>query len=150
MADVPEPDDRTGVTLPAPLAAPLPLEAEAMRAASAARQPGPRPDTARRPSRQHRAARRRLATERLFADLASLAGIPAGSYAVGEELEGALCLIQTEVGFEVFLAADGARHELQVFSTEEAACFYLFGVLAADAVRAGVLAPVPGWQPQTA
>jgi hypothetical protein len=80
-----------------------------------------------------------MATELLFADLASQAGIPADRYAVGEEVEGALCLVQTDTGFEVFHSADGARHELQVFDTEEAACFYLFGVLAADAVRAGLL-----------
>jgi hypothetical protein len=34
-----------------------------------------------------------------------------------------------------------------VFSDEESACFYLFGVLAADAVRTGVL--VPGQTGQT-
>jgi hypothetical protein len=145
-----EQDDRTGVTLPTPVAAPLPLEAEAMRAASASRHFSPHADAATGASRQHRAARRRLATERLFADLASLAGIPADSYSVGEEIAGALCLIQTESGFDVFLSADGARHELQFFSTEEAACFYLFGVLAAEAVRTGVLARVPGRQPRTA
>ena len=84
-----------------------------------------------------------MATERLFGDLASLAGIPAGSYAVGEDVEGALCLVQTQHGFEVFHSAGGARHELQVFATEESACFYLFGVLAAEAVRNGSLARVP-------
>jgi hypothetical protein len=145
-----EPDDRTGVTLPEPTAAPLPLEAEAMRAASAARQVRPEPDDLPVSSRQDRAARRRMATERLFADLASLAGIPAESYAVGEEAEGALCLIQAETGFEVFHLADGARHELQLFATEESACFYLFGVLAAEAVRAGLLSRAPGRQPRTA
>jgi hypothetical protein len=81
-------------------------------------------------------------TERLFADLASLAGIPADSYAVGEQVDGAMCLLETEQGFEVFLAAGGARHELQTFATEEAACFYLFGVLAAEEVRTGGLARV--------
>jgi hypothetical protein len=50
-------------------------------------------------------------------------------------------LIQTDNGFEVFHSADGARHELQVFATEESACFYLFGVLAAEAIRSGRLAP---------
>jgi hypothetical protein len=94
------------------------------------------------PTRQRRAARRRMATERLFADLAALAGIPVESYAVGEVIDGALCLVQTEQGFEVFHSAAGARHELQVFATEESACFYLFGVLAAEAVRNGSLAPV--------
>jgi hypothetical protein len=95
------------------------------------------------PARRSRAARRRMATERLFADLAALAAIPADSYAVGEAVDGALCLVQTEHGFEVFHSAGGARHELQVFATEEAACFYLFGVLAAEAVRSGSLARVP-------
>jgi len=142
------PDDRTGVALPAPAATPLPLEAEAMRAASAAAAP------ARQQSRQHRTARPRMDTERLFTDLASLAGIRADSYAVGEEVEGAMCLLETEEGFEVFLAAGGARHELQTFATEEAACFYLFGVLAAEEVRTGALAHSEAagqdWQSQTA
>ncbi len=107
------------------------------------------------PARRSRGARRRMATERLFADLATLAGIPADSYAVGEAVDGALCLVQTEHGFEVFHSAGDARHELQVFVSEEAACFYLFGVLAAEAVRNGSLAriPVPAGlgpgQPQT-
>jgi hypothetical protein len=178
---VPIPDDRTGVTLPTPAETPLPLEAEAMRAASASRfredtspNPGPLPEatptagydagTVMLPpepltappsgTRQRRTARKRMATEALFADLASLAGIPADSYSVGAEAEGALCLVQTEHGFEVFLYADGARHELQLFSAEEAACFYLFGVLTAEAVRTGALARVPDevsdWHARTA
>ncbi len=170
-AQAPVPDDRTGVALPTPLATPLPLEAEAMRAASAAAAPGrevaatvpaapPAPEPAparqrsRQRSRQHRAAGQRKDTERLFTDLASLAGIPADSYAVGEEVEGAMCLLETKRGFEVFLAASGDRHELQTFATEEAACFYLFGVLAAEEVRTGALARVAGarqgWHSQTA
>jgi hypothetical protein len=113
----------------APSAAPAPLAAAVAERSAA-------------PTRQRRAARRRMATERLFADLAALAGIPVESYAVGEIIDGALCLVQTEQGFEVFHSAAGARHELQVFATEESACFYLFGVLAAEAVRNGSLAPV--------
>jgi hypothetical protein len=155
---VPVQDDTTGVALPIPAEAPLPLEAEALRAAAATRRPRqaaaqPRaamPSDQRlsaappaSPPGQRRAARPRMATERLFADLASLAGIPADSYAVGEEVEGALCLLQTEDGFEVFHSAGGARHEIQVFATEESACFYLFGLLAAEAVRNGTLARVP-------
>jgi hypothetical protein len=160
----PIPDSTTGVALPVTAEAPLPLEAEAMRAATAARRPRPAPrrvaaaipplaanpaasmaaaaEHPLAPARQRRSARRRMATERLFADLAALAGIPAESYAVGEVVDGALCLVQTEQGFEVFHSAAGARHELQVFATEESACFYLFGVLAAEAVRNGSLAPV--------
>jgi hypothetical protein len=158
-AHVPAPDDKTGVALPAPPSMPLPLEAEAMRAArslatllAAAEPPDPAP--ASQPSRQNRAAGRRMDTERLFADLASLAGIPADSYAVGEEVEGSMCLVEAEQGFEVFLAAGGARHELQAFATEEAACFYLFGVLVAEEVRTGALARVEragqGWHSETA
>jgi hypothetical protein len=154
---VPVPDDATGVALPIPAEAPLPLEAEALRAASAARRPrraaAPPAATASDqqrsaapvapPAGQRRTARPRLATERLFADLASLAGIPADSYAVGEEVDGAMCLLQTDHGFEVFHSAGGARHELQAFATEEPACFYLFGLLAAEAVRNGTLTRAP-------
>jgi hypothetical protein len=97
--------------------------------------------------RQRHSARRRLATERLFAELANLAAIPVDSYAVGEEVEGAFCLLQTERGFEVFHSVEGNRYELQCFATEESACFYLFGVLAAEAVRTGSLAPRSGTPP---
>jgi hypothetical protein len=93
--------------------------------------------------RQPRAARRRMATERLFADLASQAGIPSDAYSIGEDVEGALCLIQAGEKFEVYHSSGGAQHELQVFPTEESACFYLFGVLAAEAVRNGSLGRVP-------
>ena len=95
------------------------------------------------PSRPRRAARRRMATERLFADLASDAGIPSDAYAIGEDVEGALCLVQAGDKFEVYHSSGGAQHELQVFPTEESACFYLFGVLAAEAVRNGTLGRVP-------
>jgi hypothetical protein len=82
-----------------------------------------------------------MATERIFSELASLASIPADSYAVGEEIDGAMCLLETPSGFEVFSSTGGVRHEIRVFSDEESACFYLFGLLAADAVRTGVLVP---------
>jgi hypothetical protein len=82
-----------------------------------------------------------MATERIFGELASLAAIPASAYSVGEEVDGAMCLLETADGFEVFTSAGGSRHEVRVFSDEESACFYLFGVLAADAVRTGVLVP---------
>jgi hypothetical protein len=39
------------------------------------------------------------------------------------------------------MALDGARHEARSFPDEEAAYFYLFGVLAAEAVRNGALLP---------
>ena len=89
-----------------------------------------------------RAARRqRVPTREIFCELADLASIPRAAYALETETDGAICLLPTPDGFEVFIAADGARHELRSFAEEEAAYFYLFGVLAADAVRSGALAP---------
>jgi hypothetical protein len=60
---------------------------------------------------------------------------------VGEEIDGALCLIESADGFEVFSFMGGARHEVRAFEDEESAYFYLFGVLAAEAVRTGLLTP---------
>jgi hypothetical protein len=127
---------------------PLPLEAAALRAASARtlQQPEVPPAPAAAPPaqaspRRRRSALNRLATQRIFSELASLAAIPPSAYAVGEEVDGAMCLIQTPEGFEVFNAAAGSRHEVRLFDDEESAYFYLFGVLAAEAVRTGRLAP---------
>jgi hypothetical protein len=148
------PSTARGAALASPTLPPLAANSPAAPLAAAVAANPPAPTAA--PARQRRAARRRMATERLFADLAALAGIPADSYAVGEIVDGALCLVQTEQGFEVFHSAAGARHELQVFATEESACFYLFGLLAAEAVRNGSLAPVfvpaglSGGHPETA
>jgi hypothetical protein len=89
-----------------------------------------------------RAARRqRVQTRDIFCELADLAAIPRTAYALETEIEGALCLIAGPGGFEVFMAIDGARHEARSFTDEEAAYFYLFGVLAAEAVRNGALLP---------
>jgi hypothetical protein len=127
---------------------PLPLEAAALRAASARtlQQPevppaAPLAQPAPASPRSRRSALNRLATQRIFSELASLAAIPPSAYAVGEEVDGAMCLIQTQEGFEVFNAAAGSRHEVRLFDDEESAYFYLFGVLAAEAVRTGRLAP---------
>jgi hypothetical protein len=139
-----------GLTPEPPVAKPAPIVAEPVRMIADAAPA--RPPRASAETRQRRSARSRLATERLFADLASLAGIPAQSYAIGELVDGAMCLVQTEQGFEVFHAAGRDRQELQVFTTEESACFYLFGVLAAEALRNGSLGrlsagSLPGGQP---
>ncbi len=99
------------------------------------------PGAARAAPRRRRTALRRLATQRVFSELASLAAMPPSAYAVGEEVDGAMCLIHTPDGFEVFNAAAGARHEVRLFDDEESAYFYLFGVLAAEAVRTGRLVP---------
>jgi hypothetical protein len=89
-----------------------------------------------------RAARRqRVSTKDIFSELADLAAIPRTAYALETEADGALCLVPTLDGFEVFVAMDGARHEARSFSDEEAAYFYMFGVLAAEAIRNGTLAP---------
>jgi hypothetical protein len=89
-----------------------------------------------------RAARRqRVPTREIFCELADLASIPRTAYALETETDGAICLLPTPDGFEVFIAADGARHEVRSFAEEEAAYFYLFGVLAAEGIRSGALAP---------
>ena len=104
----------------------------------------PEPDAGpgRRP---RRAARRppRAQARQVFAELAGLAALPPDSYAVDEAVDGAMCLVSTDTGFEVFSAADGVKREARLFNDEEAAYFYLFGLLAAEAVRDGRLVP-PG------
>jgi hypothetical protein len=94
------------------------------------------PATGRRSARKQR-----IPTRAIFSELADLAAIPRSAYALEQESDGAMCLLRTEEGFEVFSAADGARHEVRSFDDEEAAYFYLFGVLAAEAVRNGSLTP---------
>ena len=85
--------------------------------------------------------RDRVSPESVFAELLSLAAIPHAAYAVDQEVPGAMCLVKADGGFEVFSRTDDARLEVQFFQDEEAAYFYLFGVLAAEAVRSGRLAP---------
>lgn len=95
-----------------------------------------------RPTSGRRSARKqRVQTRSIFSELADLAAIPRTAYALEQESDGAMCLLRTGEGFEVFSAADGARHEVRTFEDEEAAYFYLFGVLAAEAVRNGTLIP---------
>ena len=92
-------------------------------------------------ARRHRGDRARVSAQQTFAELAGQAAIPAGSYALGAEREGAMCLMQAASGWQVFSFAGGARHETRQFTDEESAYFYLFGVLTAEAVRTGMLAP---------
>jgi len=87
------------------------------------------------------ARRHRASTRDIFSELADLAAIPRTAYALETEADGALCLVPSLDGFEVFVSMDGARHEVRSFSDEEAAYFYMFGVLAAEAIRNGTLAP---------
>jgi hypothetical protein len=95
--------------------------------------------------RGRRAARKpRLAMSAVFADLVDMADIPRSAYAVDEEVTGAMCLFKTDGGYEVFSCAEDARHEVRFFEDEEAAYFYLFGVLAAESLRNGRLSPRRG------
>jgi hypothetical protein len=102
---------------------------------------GPAAETPWPAPRRRRAAAARQATQRIFSELASQAAIPPGAYSVGAAVDGAMCLLPTERGFEVFTAAGGGKHEVRLFADEESAYFYLFGVLAAEAIRSGALAP---------
>ena len=52
-----------------------------------------------------------------------------------------MCLVHARGGYEVFSSADRTRHEVRFFEDEEAAYFYLFGILAAEAIRSGRLGP---------
>src|ERR1019366_6222904 len=61
-----------------------------------------------------RAARRqRVPTRSIFSELADLAAVPRTAYALEQEADGAMCLIRTPDGFEVFSASGGARHEVR-------------------------------------
>jgi hypothetical protein len=89
-----------------------------------------------------RSARKaRVTTQAIFSQLLELASIPQSAYAVDDEVDGAMCLIRAKGGYEVFSLADQSRHEVRFFDDEEAAYFYLFGILAAEAVRSGYLGP---------
>ena len=104
------------------------------------REPGSAPETAPVPGR--RTGRKdRISPESVFAELLSLAAIPQTAYAVDEEVPGAMCLVEADDGFEVFSRTEDARLEVHFFEDEEAAYFYLFGVLAAEAIRSGRLGP---------
>ena len=104
------------------------------------REPGSAPETPPVPGR--RTGRKdRISPESVFAELLSLAAIPQAAYAVDEEVPGAMCLVEADGGFEVFSRTEDARLEVHFFEDEEAAYFYLFGVLAAEAIRSGRLGP---------
>jgi len=111
--------------------------------------PGPGPWVAAPPASPpappagRRAGRRDRVPQSVFAELLSLAAIPHAAYAVDEEVPGAMCLVKADGGFEVFGRTDDARLDVRFFEDEEAAYFYLFGVLAAEAVRSGRLRPGP-------
>ena len=123
---------RTGPLAPAPSAAPGQQSPAGLAAGAFGKLTGA--------VRGRRAARKpRLAMSATFADLVDMADIPRSAYAVDEEVTGAMCLFKTDGGYEVFSCAEDARHEVRFFEEEESAYFYLFGVLAAEALRNGRL-----------
>ena len=114
--------------------------APAPPAPAAAPAPGADPAGGRYVGRRS-ARKTRVTTQAIFSQLLDLAAIPQSSYAVDDEVDGAMCLVRARGGYEVFSSADRARHEVRFFEDEEAAYFYLFGVLAAEAIRNGQLGP---------
>src|SRR5579859_8140043 len=96
------------------------------------------------PRGRHGGTGARPRTRETFSELVGLASLPQDSYAVDEVVEGEICVVGTARAFEFFIAADGTRHEVRLFADEEAAYFYLFGLLAAEAVRDGRLMPARG------
>jgi hypothetical protein len=53
-----------------------------------------------------------------------------------------MCLVKADGGYEVFSCTQDARLEVHFFEDEEAAYFYLFGVLAAEAIHSRRLGPI--------
>ena len=105
-------------------------------------EPRVRPESENTPPPGRRTARRdRVSPQSVFAELLSLAGIPQTAYAVDDEVAGAMCLVKADGGFEVFSCTQDARLEVHFFEDEEAAYFYLFGVLAAEAIHSRRLGP---------
>jgi hypothetical protein len=91
--------------------------------------------------RRRAAGKAHVTTQSFFMHLCEQASIPQSAYAVGEEIDGAMCLMRTDGGYEVFSSVDRVRREARFFEDEDAAYFYLFGILAAEAVRSGYLRP---------
>jgi hypothetical protein len=111
-------------------------------------EPRVRPESENAPSPGRRTARRdRVSPQSVFAELLSLAGIPQTAYAVDDEVAGAMCLVKADGGFEVFSCTQDARLEVHFFEDEEAAYFYLFGVLAAEAIHSRRLGPTRSNEP---
>jgi hypothetical protein len=111
-------------------------------------EPRVRPESENAPPPGRRTARRdRVSPQSVFAELLSLAGIPQTAYAVDDEVAGAMCLVKADGGFEVFSCTQDARLEVHFFEDEEAAYFYLFGVLAAEAIHSRRLGPTRSNEP---
>jgi hypothetical protein len=138
----PAPSPSPAAPSPAPAApSPAPAAASPAPAAASPAAPSPAAPPAAATAGRRTARRDRVSPQSVFAELLSLAGIPQAAYAVDEEVSGAMCVVKAEGGFEVFSCTDDARLEVHFFEDEEAAYFYLFGVLAAEAIRSRKLGP---------
>lgn len=73
-------------------------------------------------------------------------GVPAELVSLGAEADNAWCLLRTEIdgvpGWEVFWREQGNRYDWARFSSEQVACFYLFGRLTWTQALRGVIGPV--------
>ncbi|HEY0640167.1 MAG TPA: hypothetical protein VGD67_21265 [Pseudonocardiaceae bacterium] len=71
------------------------------------------------------------------------AGVPAGVVSVGAEADDAWCLLREETAdgpeWEVFWREQGNRYDWARFTSEQVACFYLFGRLAWTQLAGGAL-----------
>ena len=152
---VPRAPDRVAAWHGSPWPEPWP-EPEAWHEPGPSREPGPRmgpgdrqePETwpeagagTAPPPPRRGAGKDRVSPQSAFAELLNLAAISQAAYAVNEEVPGAMCLVKADGGFEVFSCTEDARLEVRFFEDEEAAYFYLFGVLAAEAIHGGRLRP---------
>src|SRR5579862_4994487 len=78
----------------------------------------PGPGNVPPPARRGR-GKDRVTPQSAFAELLGLASISQSSYAVNEEVPGAMCLVKADGGYEVFSCTDEARLEVRFFEDEE-------------------------------
>ncbi|RCW39175.1 hypothetical protein DFQ14_11711 [Halopolyspora algeriensis] len=73
-------------------------------------------------------------------------GVPASVVSVGTESDDAWCLLREDTDggpvWEVFWREQGNRYDWARFSSEQVACFYLFGRLTWTQALRGVVGPV--------
>lgn len=91
-------------------------------------------------------------TESMLGWLAAL-GVPAELVSIGTETDHTWCLVREEVdgaaGWEVFWREQGNRYDWARFSSEQVACFYLFGRLSWTQALRGAIGPVEQDRPRT-
>ena len=91
-------------------------------------------------------------TESMLGWLAAL-GVPAELVSIGSEADHTWCLVREELdgaaGWEVFWREQGNRYDWARFSSEQVACFYLFGRLSWTQALRGAIGPVDQERPRT-